>query len=296
MSVGTSVILDSDIGDDVDDALALALALRSPGIELLGVLTNSGHVRRRARLARALARLDAREVQAFQGIGGRGVRAFGDGGLPGDDARPVPRLAAAIRRLRARLAVPPGVTAGSREEPVVTIVCTGGLANADRLLRALTDHERARLRLVVMGGALERDYHGHRPACIEDNFGRDPEAARRVLAADVDLTLVPLDVTWNLTLDPGGLQAAVGSDGLVGGLGLLYRDWRRRYGWSHPVLHDPLALAAAIRPPLLTLQWIPLVVDEDGRTRVSSRGRATRVAVSADRPRFLMWIHERLGV
>ena len=44
-------LIDTDIGDDIDDALALALTLSSPEIELLGVTTVFGDTQRRAYLA-----------------------------------------------------------------------------------------------------------------------------------------------------------------------------------------------------------------------------------------------------
>ena len=44
-------ILDTDIGDDIDDAFALALALRSPELRLLGITTAYGDTELRARLA-----------------------------------------------------------------------------------------------------------------------------------------------------------------------------------------------------------------------------------------------------
>ena len=44
------VIIDTDIGDDIDDAFALALALRSPELEILGVTTNFGDTEARARI------------------------------------------------------------------------------------------------------------------------------------------------------------------------------------------------------------------------------------------------------
>ena len=63
------VLLDTDIGDDIDDALALALALRSPEIELQGVTTVFGDTRLRARLAQHLLRVFGRDdIPAAAGI------------------------------------------------------------------------------------------------------------------------------------------------------------------------------------------------------------------------------------
>src|SRR6266478_6152284 len=55
------VLLDTDIGDDIDDALALALVLRSPEIELLGVTTVFGDTRKRAHLAAHVLQTFGRE-------------------------------------------------------------------------------------------------------------------------------------------------------------------------------------------------------------------------------------------
>src|SRR6266571_5650869 len=56
-----SVLIDTDIGDDIDDTLALALALRSPEIELHGVTTVFGDTQRRAHLAAHLLQIFGRE-------------------------------------------------------------------------------------------------------------------------------------------------------------------------------------------------------------------------------------------
>ncbi|MGC2326107.1 MAG: nucleoside hydrolase, partial [Candidatus Sulfotelmatobacter sp.] len=47
---GDKIIIDTDIGDDVDDAFAIALALRSPELEILGITTTFGDTETRAKL------------------------------------------------------------------------------------------------------------------------------------------------------------------------------------------------------------------------------------------------------
>src|SRR5215475_12743877 len=53
---GNKVIIDTDIGDDIDDAFALALALRSPEIDVIGITTAWGNTELRARLANRLVK------------------------------------------------------------------------------------------------------------------------------------------------------------------------------------------------------------------------------------------------
>src|SRR5690606_23448272 len=62
------VVLDTDIGDDIDDAYALALALASPRIELAAVLTSGGRAEERARIAHRLVRLAGQDVPVFRGV------------------------------------------------------------------------------------------------------------------------------------------------------------------------------------------------------------------------------------
>ena len=62
------VIFDTDIGDDIDDALALALVLELPQIELLGVTTVFLNTDERARIARKMLKLWGRDVPVYAGI------------------------------------------------------------------------------------------------------------------------------------------------------------------------------------------------------------------------------------
>src|SRR4051812_52565 len=90
-----SLVLDTDIGTDADDALALALAARHPDIDLRAVTTVSGDSCRRARIARKLLQLAGRDdVEVAAGIGldgGARVRSAwlgheGEGVLTDDDS------------------------------------------------------------------------------------------------------------------------------------------------------------------------------------------------------------------
>ena len=64
----TKVILDTDIGSDIDDAVALAYLLAQPECELLGITTVSGEATRRAMMASALCRIAGQDVPIFPGV------------------------------------------------------------------------------------------------------------------------------------------------------------------------------------------------------------------------------------
>src|SRR6476659_7082054 len=62
------VIIDTDIGDDIDDAFALALALKSPELKILGVTTTFGNTEMRARLLdRYLQAVGRNDIPVFAG-------------------------------------------------------------------------------------------------------------------------------------------------------------------------------------------------------------------------------------
>ncbi len=63
------LILDTDIGTDIDDAIALALAMLSPELDLIGVTTVNSDTALRARIARKLIQLEGRQVPVARGIG-----------------------------------------------------------------------------------------------------------------------------------------------------------------------------------------------------------------------------------
>src|SRR5215213_5319664 len=62
------VILDTDIGSDIDDAICLAYLLSQPECDLLGITTVSGEVRERAKLASALCKTAGRDVPIYPGV------------------------------------------------------------------------------------------------------------------------------------------------------------------------------------------------------------------------------------
>ena len=65
--MATKVLFDTDIGSDIDDAVALAYLLANPDCELLGITTVTGDTYRRACLASALCRVAGKEVPIFPG-------------------------------------------------------------------------------------------------------------------------------------------------------------------------------------------------------------------------------------
>jgi purine nucleosidase len=284
------VVLDTDIGDDIDDAFALALALRSPELKILGVTTTFGNTELRARL------LD------------RYLEAVGRADIP-VAAGPESTANNVFTQQAYALRSPPRVHPDGaafildqiRKFPgEVTLIGIGPLVTVQAAIAR--DHVTFRRlkRVVLMGGSIERGYDGrngeHRPPEPEWNFARDPAGAQALLAAGVPVFIMPLDST-QIRLEEAERERifAYGSP-LTDQLTLLYHQWKSGTG-SHsptPTLFDPVAVTFAIRPDLCPVKPMHLEVDDKGFTRPGPGRPNAEVCLASDEKGFLDLLLTRL--
>jgi purine nucleosidase len=291
-----SLLLDTDIGTDVDDALALAFALRHPGIDLRAVTTVSGDARRRARIAAKLLRLGGREdIEVAVGETGPEDRASemgheGDGFLePGDPDPASPRDA--VRLLLEE-------TAGER----LTVATVGSQSN----LAAALDRDPALAgrieRLAVMGGDLDPGAPG------EHNLNVDRAASVRALGdAGLETLLVPFDVTRRTTITTAALERLRAADPLCRALATLIERWVPVLRTLDPhfpgdvvaAMHDPLTLAVLVAPDLVEIERLNVsVAEHDGQahTRIDPEGRPMDVVRDVDAAALAdLWLGTVLG-
>jgi purine nucleosidase len=189
-----AVVIDTDIGDNVDDSLALALAARWPQIRLLGVTTVFGDTRARAEMAkRTLICAGRPDIGVYMD------ERFGSGEPP----RPGPPLLYDpqwVDSLRGDELDLPGVSflrtacrKATARRPLL-VCCLGPLTNLAKLLW-LWPHLTKRIRITAMAGAFGVEGP-------DTNVRLDPEAADMVLSSGAQVTLIPLDVTHRLKLAP----------------------------------------------------------------------------------------------
>ncbi|MEV6845153.1 nucleoside hydrolase [Actinoplanes sp. NPDC051411] len=259
------VIVDCDPGHD--DALALLLALGDPRLELLGVTTVAGNqtVDKTTRNAlRILASAGATGVPVAAGCdrplaGPLSVAEdiHGFSGLDGPDldiptAEPANVHAVElIRRL---------VMAG--REPV-TLIATGPLTNVALLLRTHPEVVPGLDRIVFMGGSTDR---GNTTPYGEFNIVTDPEAADIVLRAGLPTTMIGLNVTHQALATP---EVIAGFRALGTRLGTVCAElmtffagtYRQVFGFPHPPVHDPVAVAAVIDPAIVETVHAPVAVE-----------------------------------
>ncbi len=265
------LILDTDIGTDVDDAYALAFALRHPDIDLLAVTTVSGDVRRRGHIARKLLGLAGRaeiEVAAGRPIPPRaGTRAAwmgheGEGLLePGEQ----PELS---RRdgVTLLLQETAGAARTGRPLKVATIGAQTNIAAA--LHRDPRFAERV-TKLAVMGGVFGARSDGARVAPSRDhNLNVDQVSALRSLNAPLPLLYVPCNVTVDAIVTRRHLERLRHGDALCQSLAWLTDRWAevlRRRGELRvadqvATLHDPLTVACLVDRSFVTVEELRVTV------------------------------------
>jgi inosine-uridine nucleoside N-ribohydrolase len=305
--VPTPVLIDCDPGHD--DAMALLLALASPELELLGVSTVHGNQTLERTTANALRVLEfaGSDVPVAAGANRPLLRepavaaeVHGETGLDGPDLPP-PRGAPvdehAVEFLATQLA------AAGRP---VTLIPTGPLTNVALLLATHPEAAEHIERIVLMGGAIAE---GNVTPAAEFNIWIDPEAAARVFASGLDVTMIGLDVTHRALMTgehAERLRAAGRAGTLVAELWAFYNRFHSRiYDLPGSPVHDAMAVAHVIRGDLVQTKHINVEVDCAselcrGRTVVDVWGRTERppnahVGVDVDAEAFLELLVGRIA-
>jgi inosine-uridine nucleoside N-ribohydrolase len=257
------VLVDTDIGDDIDDAYALTLALHSPELEVLGVTTAWGNTALRAQLAaRLIAASGANKIPVVAGIPTHSKSNFSQRAWAA--AGPAPAHNNAVDFLLAQ---------ARRYPHQITLIAIGPLTN----IGAAIDRDPAAFRLfnrvVLMGGSIHCGYGNPRatpppPPQPEYNIASDPGAARKLLASGVPIFMMPLDSTqWKLD-DSKLAQVAARSTPATDALLVLTTEWQLATHQHTPTLYDAMAVTYALRPEICPTTPLRLQVDDKGFTRV----------------------------
>jgi inosine-uridine nucleoside N-ribohydrolase len=257
------VIIDTDIGDDIDDAYALTLALHSPEFEIIGVTTAWGDTALRAQLAaRLLATAGANKIPVEPGVPTQSKTSFSQRAWA--SAGPTPAHGDAVDFLLAQ---------ARRYPHQVTLIAIGPLTNIGAAIDRDPSGFRLLNRVVLMGGSIHCGYGDPRatpppPPQPEYNIAMDPGAARKLLASGVPIFMMPLDSTqWKLD-DSKLNQVAARSTPSTDALLVLTTEWQLATHQHTPTLYDAMAVTYALHPDICPTTPLRLEVDDKGFTRV----------------------------
>jgi len=286
----SKVILDTDIGDDIDDAFALALALRSTEIEVIGITTAWGDTALRAKLANRLVKeAEAETVPVLAGVPTQSKATFTQSQWA-KEGKPSPANSDAVEFLLKQAKKAPGE---------ITLVAIGPLTNLGTAIDRDVDAFRKFKRVVLMGGSIRRGYgdlgygsdRGPEP---EYNIYSDVKAAQKLFGSGVPIFMMPLDST-QLLLDENKrtLLFSTGSQ-LTNALAALYFQWVSSTRTPTATLFDAMAVAYAVDPELCPVEAMHVTVDEKGMTKLTSGTPNASACLSSDSEKFFHFLLPRL--
>ncbi|HEX8867143.1 MAG TPA: nucleoside hydrolase [Lentzea sp.] len=274
------LIIDTDPG--VDDAFAIALAARSPEVELKGLTTVFGNValdlttRNALGLLAHLGRTDVPVVEGWAGPAGA-ADVHGEDGL-GGQAHTLPQNPEGL------YGDDPVRFFADNLSPDTVVAAIGPLTNIAAALDAGIQFPR----LIVMGGGLGL---GNTTERAEFNFWADPEAARTVIRRGNPI-IVPLNLTHRCIADAEFLSKI---DPVLSNFTGTYRAYlENRSENSGIYIHDAVAVAEAIVPGTLKLKTYLLDIDDEGA--LVEGNHQVEVAEDTDWPALRSFMEQRLSV
>lgn len=283
------ILIDTDIGGDVDDALALALALNSPDkIEIVGItnvyLANAWRAGVTKRLLKVYGRED---IPVCTGAEKPLIGWWDENRIPNSSAdygefrgEALPHAADFIIRT-------------AETVPDLTVVAIGPLTNVGLAL-AKAPHIARKIQILMMGGQVSK-------AHPEWNIVCDPEAARIVFESGVPIRMVGLDVTNRCQFTREEVdEVKAGGNVRSDLLGEMMETFIKNFGYL-PILHDPLAMATLVWDDLLTFREKKILIETAGQyTRGLTidcdwgDGVPVQVAVDVDAAQFKRRLIEKL--
>jgi inosine-uridine nucleoside N-ribohydrolase len=281
------IMIDTDIGDDVDDAFAVALALRSPELQIVGISITFGDTETRAKLLdRLLGQAGRQDIPVAVGIPGESKNSFtqrryAEAGHFARTSHPraVDFILEQIRRYPAQ----------------ITLVAIGPLVNIGALIDKDPETFRKLRRVVLMGGSIARRYGdlGYTPPRgpeAEWNIVNDIPAAQKLFGSGVPIYMMPLDST-QLKLDEvkRSILFQAGTP-LTDALTLLYHEW----GQETPTLFDVMTIGYILNPNLCPVTPMRIRVDDKGFTRVESGPPNAQVCLNSDPETFFRFYMKRM--
>ncbi|HEY2106178.1 MAG TPA: nucleoside hydrolase [Candidatus Binataceae bacterium] len=280
----TPIILDTDIGGDIDDAFALALVLASPELDLKAVTTVSGDTMARARIAAKMLSVAGRNEVPV---------AAGDPGKPSDIDQAPWAAGFTCSSLQKETAVELMSSVLARGHGQTVLVAVGPLTNLAALLRQHPESKRLIKRIVLMGGSIARGYYPNSGPTSEYNIAADAAASQAVFSSGIPITMAPLDVTARLQLEGARLDKVFAAPSPMSrALHELYLLWKQPV----PTMHDPMAVSMLIDPSLSSTRMLSVQIGADGMTRSVPAGVPNAlVGVEIEPAKFLDFYVKRVA-
>jgi len=288
LSTPEKVIIDTDIGDDIDDAFAVALALKSPELQILGISTTFGDTVARAKIVdRILGEAGRTDIPVLAGTPTHATnpmtqRRYGEGGHFAKSSHPnsVDFILEQIRHYPSQ----------------ITLIAIGPLMNVGALIDKDPQTFLKLKRVVMMGGSIKCGYgelwfcNAHGPDA-EWNIINDIPSAQKLFLSGVPLYVMPLDSTQLKFDEVKRAYLFKQATPLTDSLTLLYHEW----GQQTPTLFDPMTISYILNPNICPVEPMHIRVDDKGFTRQDPGPPNAQVCMHSDSDAFFHLLIARLA-
>lgn len=292
------IIIDTDIGGDIDDAYAVGLALQSPEFKILGFTTESGDTgdptdtmlkaRLLSRLLKETGRSDipvavGTEKHLPKERGFLSQAFYAEGGPIGQS------YPNAVDFLLEQIRLHPGE---------ITLIAIGPETNIGEAIDRDATTFRKLKRVVIMGGSVYRGYNsfGHMVRNTPDaeyNLTVDVAAAQKLFASGVTLFVMPLDSTQIKLEELRRSQVFATGTSLTSALAVLTQQWSGDTIRT-PTLFDAMAVAYALNPQLCPVTPMRLRIDDNGNTKPEAGSPNAGVCLHSDSDQFFDFFMPRI--
>ena len=276
------VIFNSDLGDDIDDAFALALVLSSPEFDVIGVVMDYGYTSKRAQIACKM--LYETGLEHIPVVVGRETNhnyspqfKWGKGFTK---IQPIKQPAADF------------IIENLRKYPNEIIIITVGPAtNMGDVIKQDPNALKLAKHIYSMSGSFYMGYNGGPVPDAEWNIDRDVESAKMFSASGAHITYAGLDITTFVKLDKENLlKLLMRQSPLTNALCGLYSLW----GQKTPTLYDVVAVGMVLWPDLFTTRPAYVKVIDGGYTVIDeSKSPNCEIGISIKKEEFLNKIMQR---
>lgn len=292
------VILDTDIGSDVDDTWALAMLLRSPEIDLKLIVTATNDTVYRAKITAKLLEIEGRTDIPI----GIGLRGEPDNELQREwiEGYDLDAYSGVVHQDGVQQMIDM-IRASSETITLLTIGPATNLAHALELAPDIAE----KCRFVGMYGSVDRGYGDNSDPVAEYNVEANPAAAQKTLSAPwKEMLITPLDTCDQAIISGENFQRIRNAgDPLLDAVLENYRVWAPLVPWQSidnieersSVLFDTVAVYMAYSLETLQMETMRLSVTDEGRTVRDDAGTEIQVAIGwTNLPAFIDHLTERL--
>ena len=299
------VILDTDIGDDIDDSFALLLLLESHKFNCLGVTTVFRNSLKRAKMAKQLIRSLGYDIKVYRGIDdplkqnidhliSKEIKEKEKYDEDGKYIFPQYDKSMENEKVEDDNAVDFIIRMIHLYPHEVTLIPIGPLTNIASAIKKDPTIVPLIKEIRLMGAGLNLNF-------VEWNIFCDPDAAKIVFSSNINkIVAVTINVTSLTSLTEEEVNSLKNNNSKA--IKLVYEammKWFKHYEFSSPVMHDPLTVASLIDESIINTQLCHLDVDlsKDGYTFINDNcPNNVYVSTSLNKEKFFKLFKETLGI